>query len=1211
MFLREKLASLEAFMAQQHIKDEMNPSAVMARRQEYEASMAQQHVKDEMECWDDDDDLQGIEDLHARAVSTASTTVIASSSLNQPLHRRDSISSRFSARSDVDSNGGGDEDWHVLLPTDDEFSTTTAIASANKAGIPIPANVPSSALLGGTIKRLGGRRIKKVLGGDDWDEDLELPKMEDGGLTLKKTDENDFPDTLGQISGSFSHHRPTATDSLAGLEVLERMKTAQPPKPTMAALDKFRDEEGDDEFDLPEMEDAKDFSHHRPTIADSLAGLKTLERMKTAQPHNPAMAALDKFRDEEGDEEFDLPKMEGAKDFSHHRPTIADSLAGLEFLERMKKAQPPKPAMAALEKFRDEEGDDEFSGDIETIKVAKNRPTPKTINFIPPPTKDTNDEDNFENDFEFPSNGDPLRLSKQKETVKSPPVSEPHDDFDTEWAEGSLGTRFGGTRRDDKSNRSSSLSALSPSVSSCLTAESEDDGLDCLILPDGPLRFEEALKKRLEKVPLDVVDHPAEKQVEEPTASKEDFFAGIDIGDGDVFDSGKLTLNRNIKHKAARQTSPARRTATTLTFTSKPQATTNATRIPKPQGHGRVRSKLEPVSESGGPVPSYQRPRSSHSAKSSLSGIPAPSLPSLPSSSTVTPAPMPNRRGLMSKSSEQGQKVEPTTTGAQLLRSKRSMPVLRGQPSTARSQPMFPRPSSRADHSTRQTIPSRPKTPVDRMGTESSFANYRKPPVPFLPAGSSLAQSHHITMKNARQARRPGSSDSSEQVQLNSRPISRLSTVTRPVSPVTSRANGRKDIAPESLAREAASKRHITKPTRRRAFGDGSELEIFDDLPTSANLESKFVKQPVGRGAPKAAFRSRPGQVQIPSQSRTETPAPRSPTKQDFIPNFARDTNASRIAREQRTSTTNTRPLREAASITTHLAPVREGTATNIHPPREKRIVATKAHPSREAANITAHLLSLREGTATTINPPREVGGPLVSLSSTNSKSAIAAKVLPPIPSLPRTRPRKHAHQPPQKPCLIKPLGDHVNSAKSVNGMYWNPTLFRWEGNENALAPFDAPLPTVQLSPRSSPGVKPAPALIANVGATKGVQVVGGMVFDPQRMCWLKMGPGHESNPTSPDSFEEEEDVFAGLEDLDEGKSAGGRTEDSKGKKSGYGGGDQFPVGEEFDVGPEFVRRQYEEEERWKKYTGGWFGKRRDAMGERHKWVIREIVGCQ
>jgi len=37
---------------------------------------------------------------------------------------------------------------------------------------------------------------------------------------------------------------------------------------------------------------------------------------------------------------------------------------------------------------------------------------------------------------------------------------------------------------------------------------------------------------------------------------------------------------------------------------------------------------------------------------------------------------------------------------------------------------------------------------------------------------------------------------------------------------------------------------------------------------------------------------------------------------------------------------------------------------------------------------------------------------------------------------------------------------------------------------------------------------------------------------------------------------------------------------------AGFGG--EFVVGEEFDVGPEFVRRQREEESLWKKNVEGW-----------------------
>ena len=1003
-----------------------------------------QAVKDEIECWDDDDELQGIDDLQFRNVS--STTI---ASTNASYHR-ESISSRISTRSDRESIGGGDEDWQVLLP-DDETSTTNAIASAKSAGIPIPSNVPTSALLGGTIKRLGGRRLKKVLG-DDWGEDLELPKVEHGGLQLRKPESIDFPDTLRNFSAEF----PTSPS---------------PMKPT----------------------------------------------------------------------------------------------AGMTFMERMESARKDKTVGSALDKFRDD--DDDSFGDVPTIKVAKNRLLQKPINFTSPDksTKSKKETEDMEGDIEFPADGEPLKLSTRKEPPKTP--ASQSDDFDLEWAEGSLGTRFGGTRRDGRSNPSS---AFSPSASSCLTAESEDEGLDGLVLPEGPLKFDEVLKKRLENESPDLAELSPPKPTLQNPAPKDDFFTGIDIGDGDVFDSGKLTLNRNIKHKATRQTSP-KRTETTLTFTNKAQP--GITRIPKPQGHDRARTTLESVSETGGPVPGYRRSQSrmgGHSANSSLSAIPTPSTPS----SHATGPSTPSRRGLATKSSRDNLRGE-TTNPAQYLKAKRSMPAMATQ-SPARTQPGHQRPPSRNDHGHRQGLPTRPKTPVERSGAESSLANARKPPVPFLPAGTSHAQSHHISVKSSRQQNRPNSSDSNENVPFN-RPLSRLSNVHhRPTTPT-----GRRDVAPESLAREAASKRTLTKPTRRRAFGDGNELEVFDDLPTSASTESKFIKQPIARGAPKSVqMRSKLGLSHLNSSSSTiesssaipsstGSSTPLSPVKQEFTPRFARDTNASRLARQQRIGSVNA------------------------------------------TLNAQPGLPTVRES------------GPLAPVS-TNWKARIDAssKGLA-SPSAQRV---KRGKAPPQKPKLIKPMGDGVNSIKTLKGMQWNPTLFRWEGNENALAPFDAPVPPPHSPTLVSGGKsKAAPALIANVGATKGVQVVGGMVFDPQRMCWLKMAPNHQSistqhnrgsgasNPMSPDTLDEDDDPFAGLDDLDDSKekmSLGGlganKDEEFGSKSGGAGVEDEWLVGEEFDVGPAFVQRQRVEEEKWRRKVEGWIGEGRKE--ESSRWGIMRVV---
>lgn len=179
--------------------------------------------------------------------------------------------------------------------------------------------------------------------------------------------------------------------------------------------------------------------------------------------------------------------------------------------------------------------------------------------------------------------------------------------------------------------------------------------------------------------------------------------------------------------------------------------------------------------------------------------------------------------------------------------------------------------------------------------------------------------------------------------------------------------------------------------------------------------------------------------------------------------------------------------------------------------------------------------------------------------------------------------------------------------------MFYNADTYRWEGNENALNAFD-------LGPESTPSTTsaaqhwardkeastPRPALITNISATKGVQVVGGMVFDPQNMCWLKMGPPNQAKSETSDTMDgfnalDEEDVFKDIPDLEDNvveERDGGRASEIK---------DDWLVGEEFDVGPEFIRRQREEEDRWRKKCEKWLGqgsRDRDAW----RWTIRDLV---
>ncbi|KIW99373.1 uncharacterized protein Z518_11361 [Rhinocladiella mackenziei CBS 650.93] len=1001
----------------------------------------------EVENWDDED-FENLEDVQLRTASTA-TSIISHPQANH----RDSMSSRMSMRSESNQ---GDENWDVLV--DEQASIKDAIALAKSKGIPLPANVPRSALEGGTIRRLKGKEIKKATA-DDWSEDLDLPGA-DIPLKLAKHDGPDLSENLRQISAAFR----TSPKTLDMKDLFD--KTIRSPKSRTA----------------------------------------------------PTPVTLDAFRDTDEDAAF---------------------------------------------------------VDVPTIKVAKHRSPQKPLLFQQPPTPVKPEMENIEEDLELPADGQ-LRLSTRKPLPQTPQQS---DDFDLEWAEGSLGTRHAGTKRGGRSARSSSASALSPSVSSAFTAESEDEGLDGLILPDGPIKFEDQLKKRQQEHIPEPRSIPEEKPAPKPESGKEDFFSGLEIGDGEVFDTAKLTLNRNIKHKSIRPASPSKRTTTTLNFTStKSQGTIS--KLPRFQPahdrHERARSNLEPVSETGVAIPSYQRPNSrlgTHSANSSVSTIPTPSTPSTPS-----------RRILRGAESRPELRFEqPTTTNAQLLRAKRSMPVMRGVNSPTKASP-YVRPPSRQETGSRLNLPSRPKTPTDRA--DSRIGEPRKAAVPFIPAGASAGQSQHISIKTAasRHYRGQGSDGSGDSMSAAQRSLSRLAGLGRPETPGRARSN----LAPAELTVQA--KKTITKPTRRRNYGDGTELEIFDDLPTSASIESKFTKTPIGRGAPRS-LRSKLGLSHMnPSTSSlastrrgSDTPMPAtplSPPKSDFsttavnpanVPRFARDTAASRNAREQRQISTTFQNVR---------------------------------------------------------------GEPLQPIS-TNWKSTAAART-----NTGSLR-KKKSDKIQLKPHLIKPMGSDMNRPKTEKGMQYNPLLFRWDGNENALAPFDVP----DFHPRGgspagqaqgSPGTKANLALISNVGSgVTGVQVDGGMVFDPSQMRWFKLAENADGTTSSlrggSVQIEEEEDVFAGLEDLreeDETRSRSGTLQNIPGLgplgdsfddgEVGHSSGDEWGVGEEFDVGPEFVKRQRSEEERWRRKVEKWL--RRGIEGEEEegpdgtggwRWAIRDLVMAQ
>lgn len=159
--------------------------------------------------------------------------------------------------------------------------------------------------------------------------------------------------------------------------------------------------------------------------------------------------------------------------------------------------------------------------------------------------------------------------------------------------------------------------------------------------------------------------------------------------------------------------------------------------------------------------------------------------------------------------------------------------------------------------------------------------------------------------------------------------------------------------------------------------------------------------------------------------------------------------------------------------------------------------------------------------------------------------------------------------------------------------MTYNPRTHKWDGNEEALRDFDSIAPRDVFTP-------PRPALISNItsGSIRGVQVVGGMIFDPQRMCWLT-----NTNGDNPESIEEE-DPFEGLEDLKDddmshlvyGSSEGGVIDNDDTVMLGG-------IGNDFEVDVAWKEKQVDWETRWRGTMRGWNGGRSLEHGEERRRV--------
>lgn len=648
-----------------------------------------------------------------------------------------------------------------------------------------------------------------------------------------------------------------------------------------------------------------------------------------------------------------------------------------------------------------ESGEDEDEEGISTIKVAA-IPTLRPAKPTPPVV---NEDEDIEDAFSLPHDMTQLSLRPLSLHHQSSKGSLEWGDKDQSSSQSS--DTYSNLGLHDGSASSNYTSASQPETD---TDDDEEDQLDGLLIPSGLFdKGSRKLNRILELKKNQQVDGKPKVASPHP---EDDFEIGLVIGD-DV-DLSPSRLLQNAQH-------PKRAPVTARSKSMPTQPSTSSLRPPSRVKGDRARSPVNPPPSSirqfraiaanpPGRTQSYSEALAQPPAPSSfLTAKTAGSLRGQKSHSGLNPSPATNQRRLGRKASLPTLS-DPNQPGASGSGSNPAPPQSRYETATASSRAKS-QTASRAHGLEYFVPPTRPSTPSSNpaalrltMPTSSSRLKARPPVSAVFP-------------------NRPPSRSNSP---LIPRPPSSLS-LQQPKPPTPAPVPG--------------SIKVFKRPKRPKVFGDGTELDGFDDLPLDGDKETRFRVQPKTTRVPGASY-------------------PKPPEKDP--------SNPKGTLRRKPTREPSSNNLRAESKSTTPVPPLPTNSLR-----RKGRIDSLVSKP-----------------------PPAE------ELSSRKKRVASSSTMK-------------------KKPHLIRNPGG-ATTPKVVGEMKWNPIALRWEGNDQALRDFDAV------------GTSTRPALITHLTGSSigspvgpfanGARIVGNMIFDPARMCWM--------STLSPE--EDEPDVFADLADDEE-----------------------------------------------------------------------------
>ena len=557
------------------------------------------------------------------------------------------------------------------------------------------------------------------------------------------------------------------------------------------------------------------------------------------QPIHAGGAESDREDDEDWDMEMDLGKTGGEK-----KGVVAGIAAKFQSLSTRKGPSPMITIRPPIHRdvSTTEEDDDDDEG-LSTIKAAASTIKASVFPNSHPDTQTPSIDEDMESAFALPSDLTQLSLAPLGLNHRSSKNS-------LEWGDQTSSSHSSDTYSslgiaDASPSSASATSASLPDTES--DCDEDDSELDGLIFP---AVFESGsagkhLKKMLELKKKVQIQEGGIKVLSPP--AEDDFEDGLVIDDEADLSASRLMQKTQQSRPFARSKSAPARPAALARPSSRAKLDRAKSPIFPPQSSARQLQKLQ-GSSSPSPPPKPSRSQTYREPP-----------PPLPSTSFLSPKPG-SLRGQKSHSGLSLKPPTPPSTQRKLTRKASLSSLMETSQSQALGSGLPPTAGSSSNKLARYEIPtaaSRAKSHTNSTSRIHGLDSIVPPTRPSTPSSNPVAlrltmpTSMRTKLRPALSAVFPAPSPSSAGGSAARAPSPLPPRApSRPPSSLSLRSRSRQSLNTPTnvLAPSSAAPKVLRRPKRQRMYGDGTELDAIDDLPTDRDKEGQYRVVPKGYG---------------------------------------------------------------------------------------------------------------------------------------------------------------------------------------------------------------------------------------------------------------------------------------------------------------------------------------------------------------------------